>query len=130
MANKGAPTLLFNSVTLDADDCFQASGLDLNVQPITYICNGRTKTLAGPGAATLSFTVALAGNDTAKITAFREGVNATDLIYRPGGATSGYVSWTSDDATVMSASFTGNPDGMLTMACALAINAITQTTVP
>jgi hypothetical protein len=99
MADIGNPEIVFNTVTFDEDDCVQNSQLSLTAVVSTYMCDGFMKVVTGPTSGVLTATIAIAADDTAKMTALTTGATST-LSYWPAGNTATHIAVTSTNATV------------------------------
>ena len=118
-------SFVFNSTTLNADDCLQSGGIDDAVNEVVYQCDGMDKAAAGTRSAMFNVSLVLAETDVTKITALAPGTNASDFEAHPFGDTATYVEVTSSDATVIRANKSWSANGVVTMDVSIRLNQIT-----
>ena len=113
MSMKGVPSITFDGTTFDADDCLQP-GITFSAgkNDLTYVCNGYVKHEAGAETITLSFSIAMANDDTAQLADLEPGV-AGVAEYHPFGDTAGNIEHTTTNATILSYNENGGPDNIV-----------------
>ena len=126
MADSGkSASFSFASTVYDADDCLQSWELNKSVEDITYYCNGRTKHLGGNADAVFTSTLALAKDDTGKISALAEGSTGA-WEGHPGGDAAGNIEYTSTKGTVINAPVSAPQNGVITIDVTIALDDLTE----
>lgn len=125
MATIGAPSINFAGTTYDSDDCIQVASFTNGKEDITYRCGGDYAHLAGTSNIMLDFSIALAANDTTKVSAFAPG--ATGIAeYHPFGDTAGNIEHSTTKATVMKADLSDSAGKVVTLDVTLAWDDVTS----
>lgn len=128
MADSGKnASFSFASTVYDTDDCLQNWDLNPSVEDVTYYCNGRTKHAVGNADAVFSCQLALAADDTGKISALAEGATGA-WEGHPGGDTAGNIEFTSTKGTVINVPTSAPQNGVITIDVTIALDDLTRAT--
>ncbi len=126
MADAGiSAAFTFGGTTYNADDCIQNTQLQRSINPITYQCNGNQRTLVGAKIYLFSYQLAIAKDDTAKVTNLDEGSTGA-FEYHPGGDTSGNIEITSTKGTAVRCDISAAANGFITIDGQIALDDITN----
>ncbi|MFW6069653.1 MAG: hypothetical protein ACOC9X_01295 [bacterium] len=111
----------FDETVYDQDDCLSGWNLADQINEVVYQCGGMDRGAAGTRSAVFSISLALAADDTDKVSALEPG-NEGAFEAHPGGDEAGNIEVIATDALVTVANKSAPVNGMITMDVTIRLN--------